>query len=61
VRACARKKGFEGCWECEGFEEREKMDFLKGVHGNATVVNLRAIRKNGTEKFLNGKKLWYSD
>jgi hypothetical protein len=61
VRICARKNGFEGCWECEGFEGCEKMDFLKGVHGRANIMNLRTIKKNGVEKFLDGKKLWYSD
>jgi hypothetical protein len=29
IRRCCVKKGFEGCWECEEFEDCRKMDFLK--------------------------------
>jgi hypothetical protein len=60
VRRCCIKKGFEGCWECDEFEDCRKMDFLKANHGDAYIKNLRKIKKKGKEEFLKGKKYWYS-
>lgn len=60
IRRCCIKKGFEGCWECDEFEDCKKMDFLKVNHGDAHIKNLRKIRKKGKEEFLKGKKYWYS-
>jgi hypothetical protein len=60
IRRCCVKKGFEGCWECEEFEDCRKMDFLKTNHGDAHIKNLRKIRKKGKKEFLKGKKYWYS-
>jgi hypothetical protein len=60
MRICCKKKGYEGCWECDDFETCEKLDFLNPVHGDAHRKNLKAIRKKGIREFLKGKKLWYS-
>jgi len=54
IRACAIKNGIEGCWECDEFENCNKFDFLKEVHGDATQKNLRKIKKKGKEEFLKG-------
>jgi len=53
-----RKKGIEGCWECDEFETCKKLDFLKPNHGNAHIRNLRKINKYGREAFLEGKRYW---
>ena len=58
IRKCCQKKGIEGCWECEEFETCKKLDFLKLIHGDAHIKNLRKIKKQGIVKFLEGKKYW---
>jgi len=60
MRKCCQKNGIEGCWECEEFETCEKLDFLNPNHGDAHIKNLRIIKKKGIDKFLKGKKHWYS-
>ena len=59
IRKCATKKSLEGCWLCVEFEECEKLSSLEASHGVAHIMNLRAIRRNGVEGFLQGKKRWY--
>ncbi|MEW6381564.1 MAG: DUF3795 domain-containing protein [bacterium] len=58
MRKCCQKKGIEGCWQCNDFETCEKLDFLKPVHGEAHIKNLRKIRKDGADKFLESKRYW---
>jgi hypothetical protein len=53
-----RKKNIQGCWKCEEFETCAKLDFLKSIHEDAHRKNLRKIKKQGTEKFINGKRYW---
>jgi hypothetical protein len=59
MRKCCIKKGFAGCWECPDFETCEKLDFLRPVHGDAHLLNLRLLKKKGVENFRKGKKHWY--
>ena len=59
IRRCATKQEYEGCWECDEFEDCEKLVFLEGNHGVAHLRNLRAIRRKGIEGFLAGRKPWY--
>ena len=58
IRKCCQKKECEGCWECEEFETCEKLDFLNSIHGDAHIKNLKKIKKQGIDKFLEGKKYW---
>jgi hypothetical protein len=58
IRKCCRKKGIKGCWECELFESCEKLDFLKPVHDNGHIKNLKLIKKKGESEFLKGKRHW---
>jgi len=60
IRKCAQEKEYDGCWECTEFENCKKLDFLKNVHGDAHIKNLRKIKKKGKKEFVNGKTLWYS-
>ena len=60
IRKCAQKKEIEGCWICDEFENCEKLDFLKPVHGDAHIKNLKKIKRNGKKGFIQGKTLWYS-
>jgi hypothetical protein len=61
IRKCCQKKSIEGCWECNEFETCEKLDFLKSLHGEAHIKNLRALKKKGVERFLKGKRYWYTE
>ena len=61
MRKCCMKKGFDGCWECDEFETCKNLDFLVPSHGDAHIKNLKKIRKNGVNRFLEGKKCWYSE
>ena len=56
IRSCCQKKNIQGCWECEEFETCEKLDFLKPIHGDAHLKNLRKLKKQGIDKFLEWKK-----
>jgi len=58
MRKCCQKKEIIGCWECTDFETCEKLDFLKPVHGDAHLKNLRILNKKGIAEFLKGKKYW---
>jgi hypothetical protein len=58
VRKCCQKRNFAGCWECEEFETCDKFDFLKPVHEDACLKNLRKIKKQGLDKFIEGKRYW---
>jgi len=58
IRNCCQKKNIQGCWECEEFETCEKLDFLKPVHEDAHLKNLRKMRKQGVDKFLEGNRYW---
>jgi hypothetical protein len=61
IRRCCHKGGIKGCWECDEFETRENLDFLKANHGDAHMRNLRIIKKKGIDEFLEGKRHWYSE
>ncbi len=58
IRECCQEKGFEGCWLCDTFESCQILGWLDPVHKNANIQNIRLIRKNGIDEFLNGPKYW---
>ena len=58
MRICCRKKNITGCWECDEFETCTKLDFLKAIHADAHLKNLKAIKKSGADSFLTGKRYW---
>ena len=58
IRKCCQEKQIDGCWECSDFEECGKFDFLKTVHEDANLKNLRRIKRNGLEEFVGGKRDW---
>jgi len=60
IRKCVQKKGFDGCWDCNDFENCDELKFLENVHGDAHIKNLRAIKRKGKKEFVRGKTLWYS-
>ena len=58
IRKCCQKAGIQGCWECDELETCDKLDFLKGVHGDGHIKNLKKIRKKGVKEFQKGKRYW---
>ena len=58
MRKCCQKKGIDGCWQCDEFETCEKLDYLKPVHGDAHIKNLRILHKKGIDAFVGGKTYW---
>jgi len=58
IRSCCLKKEIQGCWDCVEFKTCEKLDFLKPIHEDAHIKNLEKIKKQGIDKFLEGKKYW---
>ncbi len=55
-RICCQKKNIIGCWECGEFETCAKLDFLKPIHGDANLKNLRKLKKQGADSFLEGTR-----
>ncbi|UCD05531.1 MAG: DUF3795 domain-containing protein [candidate division WOR-3 bacterium] len=58
VRTCCLKKGIEGCWQCTEFEQCKKLDFLRAVHDDAHIRNLRTLKGKGVKRFIRGKRYW---
>jgi hypothetical protein len=58
IANCARKKEYEGCWECEEFETCKEFNFLKPIHKDANLKNLRKIKKYGINSIIEGKRYW---
>lgn len=58
IRKCCQKKKYEGCWECNEFEKCKKLDFLKAVHDDAHIKNLKILKNKGKETFLKNKRNW---
>ncbi|MCX6012001.1 MAG: DUF3795 domain-containing protein [Chloroflexi bacterium] len=58
IRNCCQKSSFEGCWQCPDYETCEKLHFLIPVHQDAHLKNLRKIKKQGIEVFLESPHNW---
>ncbi|RPJ28159.1 MAG: DUF3795 domain-containing protein [Planctomycetaceae bacterium] len=51
IRTCARQKGLEGCWQCEGFETCGTLKVMSPCHGDTMQHNLQMIRQHGVERW----------
>ena len=58
IRACCTALQKEGCWECDEREGCDKLAWLKPVHGDGHLENLRAICEKGKAGFLRGPRHW---
>jgi hypothetical protein len=53
VKNCCIDKGFYACYECDDFETCKKLETLhEGLHTDACVKNMRAIRDMGLEAWI---------
>ena len=60
IQRCCRDKGFYACYECDDFENCEKLKTLERLHGDSCVENLTAIKEMGLEAWITtGKRLWF--
>ena len=55
IAKCAQKKEYEGCWECDKFETCEEFAFLKPIHNEANIKNLRKIKEMELMVSLKGR------
>jgi hypothetical protein len=56
IAKCARENEYMGCWQCDEFETCGKFDFLKPVHKDANIKNLKNIKKKGIDSIIEGKR-----
>ena len=60
ILECCRERGFEGCWECDEFEDCPKFDFLKPYHGDGPLQNLRKIRELGWDRWIEHREKFFT-
>jgi hypothetical protein len=51
ILECCRKKGFNGCWQCNEFESCDKLEPLRSIHGDAPRQNLKTIKEFGLDRW----------
>lgn len=56
IKLCARKNGFDGCWECGSFEGCAKLKVLEQFDDPVYAENLRRVKEIGLEKFMKEKE-----
>ncbi len=63
IRECCKERGFYACYECSDFEICEKLhSFMKGLHAEACVKNLKEIKEIGLDAWIRkGKRHHYWD
>lgn len=59
IRACAREKRLEGCWQCAGFETCDRLAPMCAAHGDTVKHNLRMIRQHGVEHWSHARGTHY--
>ena len=60
IRKCCRDQRFYACFECDDLRTCEKLKSLEGLHNDACVKNLEAIKEMGLETWLSkGRRLWF--
>jgi hypothetical protein len=63
IRKCCTERRFYACYECNDFENCDKLkSFMKGLHAEACVENLKAIKEMGLDAWIRkGKRHHYWD
>ena len=59
IMECCLARGLDGCWQCDTFEECGKLDFLKPLHGDTIMENLKAIREYGIDNWVEHRRKFY--
>ena len=62
IRACCIEKDYHGCYQCAEYTVCSKLASISGLHKNARVQNLSAIKELGPSQWKEwGKRLWFGD
>jgi hypothetical protein len=56
---CCQKKGYQGCWECDSYENCSQFASLKPFHGEYPLQNLRKIREFGLDRWAKHRQKFY--
>lgn len=57
---CVKSKGYDGCWECSGYKNCEKLDFVKRAYGETIERNFNLIKEKGIEAVKSRGKKYYA-
>ena len=58
---CVQSKGYEGCWECQGNKQCEKLNFVKKVYGDTiseTFATMTAEGSKAVKSYGNNYYAW---
>lgn len=57
IRKCVKDKGFDGCWQCGGFQKCKTLKLLEkyGDVDKTYLKNLRRIKRQGPAAFVKAK------
>jgi len=58
-KECVLSKGYQGCWECNEFENCSKFEYLKPFSGIAPQQNLLKIKEFGLDKWATKREKFY--
>ena len=60
IRLCAIEKRYFGCYECNDFENCEKLTKLENLHGDSCIKNMKLINEIGLDAWINSdNRLWF--
>lgn len=59
IMLCARRKSYDGCWQCDETDKCNKFEFLKPFHGDASQQNINRIKKVGLENSIKHRAKFY--
>lgn len=57
---CVKSKGYEGCWQCDEFENCDKLSFVKKSYGSVIEENLRTAKEKGVEEVKSHGNRYYA-
>ncbi len=57
---CIKDKGYDGCWQCNKFEDCEKLELLKNNYGYVIEDNLKIIKEKGIEEVKSRGNKYYA-
>lgn len=46
---CIQSKGYEGCWECQDYNQCKKLNFVKKVYGDTINETFSIMRADGSQ------------
>jgi hypothetical protein len=59
IMECCISRGFEGCWDCTELDECEKFDILQPRCAEMPKNNIRTIKKNGVQHWIELRDKFY--